>query len=46
MNIGDIIFFVIFLIIFFLNFSKLIYLFNRDLEATFLTLVFFILEIL
>ena len=46
MNIGDMIFFVIFLIIFFKNFSKLIYFFNRDLEATFLTLVFSILEIL
>ena len=40
MNIGDKIFFVTFLIIFFLNFSKFNYLFNRDVEATFLTLVF------
>ena len=46
MNIGDKIFFVTFLIIFFLNFSKFNYLFNRDVEATFLTLVFLVLEIL
>ena len=46
MNIGDKIFFVTFLIIFFLNFLKFNYLFNRDVEATFLTLVFFVLEIL
>lgn len=46
MNIGDKIFFVTFLIIFFLNFSKFNYLFNRDVEATFLMLVFFVLEIL
>lgn len=46
MNIGDKIFLATLLIIFFLNFSKFNYLFNRDLEATFLTLVFFVLEIL
>lgn len=46
MNIGDKIYFIALLIIFFLNFSKFNYLFNRNLEATFLILVFFILEIL
>lgn len=46
MNIGDKIYFIALLIIFFLNFSKFNYLFNRDVEATFLTLVFLILEIL
>lgn len=46
MNIGDKIYFITLLIIFFLNFSKFIYLFNRDVEATFLRLVFLVLEIL
>lgn len=46
MNIGDKIFFVTFLIIFFLNFSKFNYLFNRDIETTFLMVVFLILEFL
>lgn len=46
MNIGDIIFFITLFVICFLNFSKFNYLFNRDVEATFLTLVFLVLEIL
>ena len=46
MNIGDKIYFITLFVIFFLNFSKFNYLFNRDVEATFLTLVFFVLEIL
>ena len=46
MNIGDKIYFITLFVICFLNFSKFNYLFNRDVEATFLTLVFLVLEIL
>lgn len=46
MNIGDNIFLVTFLVIFSANFLRIGYLIDRDMETTFLTVVFLILEFL
>ena len=45
MNIGDIIFFITLFVIYLANFLRIGYLIDRDIETTFLTIIFFVLEI-
>lgn len=45
MNIGDIFFFITLFVIYLANFLRIGYLIDRDIETTFLTIIFFVLEI-